>query len=220
MPASSVDLPASFDRHLRARTKSARTVETYLDAVARLDGFLKTRAVDLAGAGRVPEQPAPVLTEELLRRLLGTCAAAAVRLGSTICTRTCSGTPSPTCGCARAAGDRPDAPGGLEVPSHAAALRRLGRRRARPRRPPATLARRLALTPAAVVGGVGATEDWDGRRRSRRAHPCQAYPGDAFSSLEMPAHRRGVVDRGLSARCRACPSHVARGWHGPIGASG
>ena len=33
--------------------------------------------------------------------------------------------------------DRPDAPGGLEVPRHAATLRRLGRRRPRPRRPPA-----------------------------------------------------------------------------------
>jgi site-specific recombinase XerD len=52
MPASSVDLPASFERHLRAENKSARTVETYLDAVTQLDGFLETRAVDLAGAGR------------------------------------------------------------------------------------------------------------------------------------------------------------------------
>jgi site-specific recombinase XerD len=125
MAASSVDFPTSFQRHLRAENKSARTVETYLDAVTQLDGMLETRAVDLAGAGRadieaflagllarwkpataanryrvlrvfftwledegeipsdpmrkmkpprIPEQPAPVLTEELLRRLLGTCA--------------------------------------------------------------------------------------------------------------------------------------------------
>jgi site-specific recombinase XerD len=125
MPAPSVDLPASFERHLRAENKSARTVETYLDAVTQLAAFLTARGVDLAGARRedveaflagllarwkpataanryralrvfyawledegeipadpmrkmkpptVPEQPAPVLTEELLRRLLATCA--------------------------------------------------------------------------------------------------------------------------------------------------
>jgi site-specific recombinase XerD len=125
MAGSSVDLPASFERHLRAENKSARTVETYLAAVTQLAGFLETRGVDLAGARRedieaflagllarwkpataanryralrvfyawledegeisadpmarmkpprVPEQPAPVLTEELLRRLLATCA--------------------------------------------------------------------------------------------------------------------------------------------------
>ncbi len=32
MAASRVDLPASFERHLRAENKSARTVETYLEA--------------------------------------------------------------------------------------------------------------------------------------------------------------------------------------------
>jgi site-specific recombinase XerD len=125
MAGSSVDLPASFERHLRAENKSARTIETYLDAVTQLATFLKVRGVDLAGARRedieaflagllarwkpataanryralrvfyawledegeipadpmrrmkpprVPEQPAPVLTEELLRRLLATCA--------------------------------------------------------------------------------------------------------------------------------------------------
>src|SRR6266508_1708238 len=125
MAASSVDLPASFERHLRAENKSARTVETYLEAVLQLDAFLPARGVDLAGARRedieaylagllarwkpataanryralrvfyawledegeitadpmlkmkpprVPEQPAPVLTEDMLRRLLATCA--------------------------------------------------------------------------------------------------------------------------------------------------
>ena len=125
MAASSVDLPASFERHLRAENKSARTVETYLEAVQQLDAFLGSRGVDLAAAGRddieaylagllarwkpataanryralrvfyawledegeilsdpmakmkpprVPDQPAPVLTEELLRQLLATCA--------------------------------------------------------------------------------------------------------------------------------------------------
>jgi len=120
-----VDLPASFERHLRAENKSARTVETYLEAVQQLDAFLTARGVDLAGAGRedieaylagllarwkpataanryralrvfyawleeegeipadpmlkmkpprVPDQPAPVLTEDMLRRLLATCA--------------------------------------------------------------------------------------------------------------------------------------------------
>jgi site-specific recombinase XerD len=123
--STSVDLPASFERHLRAEAKSARTVATYLEAAAQLAAFLEARGVDLAGAGRtdieaflagllarwkpataanryralrvfyawledegeipadpmrkmkppaVPEQPAPVLTEELLRRLLATCA--------------------------------------------------------------------------------------------------------------------------------------------------
>jgi site-specific recombinase XerD len=52
MAASSVDLPASFERHLRAESKSARTVETYLDAVAQLAAFLQARGVDLAGARR------------------------------------------------------------------------------------------------------------------------------------------------------------------------
>jgi site-specific recombinase XerD len=125
MADPSVDLPASFERHLRAENKSARTVETYLDAVIQLATFLEARGVDLAHARRedieaylaallgrwkpataanryralrvfyawmedegeipadpmakmkpprVPEQPAPVLTEELLRRLLATCA--------------------------------------------------------------------------------------------------------------------------------------------------
>jgi site-specific recombinase XerD len=125
MAASSVDLPASFERHLRAENKSARTVETYLEAVQQLDAFLLTRGVDLVGARRedleaflagllarwrpataanryralrvfyawledegeipvdpmakmkpprVPDQPAPVLTEDMLRRLLATCA--------------------------------------------------------------------------------------------------------------------------------------------------
>jgi site-specific recombinase XerD len=53
MPSdSSVDLPASFERHLRAENKSARTVETYLEAVQQLDAFLAVRGVDLAGARR------------------------------------------------------------------------------------------------------------------------------------------------------------------------
>jgi site-specific recombinase XerD len=125
MAAPSVDLPASFERHLRAENKAARTVKTYLEAVLQLDSFLDARGLDLAAATRedveayladllarwkpataanryralrvfyawleeegeipadpmarmkpprVPEQPAPVLTEELLRRLLATCA--------------------------------------------------------------------------------------------------------------------------------------------------
>jgi site-specific recombinase XerD len=125
MAASSVDLPASFERHLRAENKAARTVETYLEAVLLLDAFLAARGLNLAAASRedleaflagllarwkpataanryralrvfyawleeegeiaadpmakmkpprVPEQPAPVLTEDLLRRLLATCA--------------------------------------------------------------------------------------------------------------------------------------------------
>ena len=125
MAASSVDLPASFERHLRAENKSARTVQTHLEAVLQLEGFLAARGLPLAAAARedieaylagllarwkpatasnryralrvfyawleeegevatdpmvkmkpprVPEQPAPVLTEELLRRLLATCA--------------------------------------------------------------------------------------------------------------------------------------------------
>ena len=125
MAAPSVDLPASFERHLRAENKAARTVDTYLEAVLQLEGFLAARGLDLAAATRedletylagllarwkpatannryralrvfyawleeegevatdpmakmkpprVPEQPAPVLTEELLRRLLATCA--------------------------------------------------------------------------------------------------------------------------------------------------
>jgi site-specific recombinase XerD len=125
MAAPSVDLAASFKRHLRAENKAARTVETYLEAVLQLQGFLAARGLDLAAASRedleaylagllahwkpataanryralrvfyawleeegeiatdpmakmkpprVPEQPAPVLTEDLLRRLLATCA--------------------------------------------------------------------------------------------------------------------------------------------------
>jgi site-specific recombinase XerD len=52
MAASSVDLPASFERHLRAENKSARTVETYLEAVVQLEGLLKARGLDLAAATR------------------------------------------------------------------------------------------------------------------------------------------------------------------------
>jgi site-specific recombinase XerD len=52
MTASSVDLPTSFQRHLRAENKSARTVETYLEAVQQLDSFLRSRDVDLPDAGR------------------------------------------------------------------------------------------------------------------------------------------------------------------------
>jgi hypothetical protein len=33
MAAPSVDLPASFERHLRAESKSTRTVQSYLEAV-------------------------------------------------------------------------------------------------------------------------------------------------------------------------------------------
>ena len=40
------------ERHLRAENKSARTVETYLEAVLQLDAFLTGHGVDLAGAGR------------------------------------------------------------------------------------------------------------------------------------------------------------------------
>src|SRR5215216_3673451 len=110
MAAPSVDLQASFERHLRAENKAARTVETYLEAVLQLEAFLAARGRGLATASRediaanryralrvfyawleeegeiatdpmakmkpprVPEQPAPVLTEDLLRRLLATCA--------------------------------------------------------------------------------------------------------------------------------------------------
>src|SRR6266508_5390505 len=52
MAASSVDLPTSFERHLRAENTSARTVQTYLEAVQQLDAFLPTRGVDLADARR------------------------------------------------------------------------------------------------------------------------------------------------------------------------
>jgi site-specific recombinase XerD len=125
MAASSVDLPTCFERHLRAENKSARAVETYLEAVQQLDALLTARGVELAVASRedletflaglvarwkpataanryralrvfyawledegeipsdpmakmkpprVPDQPAPVLTEEMPRRLLATCA--------------------------------------------------------------------------------------------------------------------------------------------------
>jgi site-specific recombinase XerD len=125
MAASSVDLPTSFQRHLRAENKSVRTVETYLEAAQQLDAFLRTRGIDLAAADRddieaylagllarwkaataangyralrvfyawledegetpsdpmakmkpprIPDQAAPVPTEELRRRLLATCA--------------------------------------------------------------------------------------------------------------------------------------------------
>src|ERR671934_1528 len=52
MAVSSVDLSASFERHLRAENKSARTIQTYLEAVQQLDAFLTARGVDLAAAGR------------------------------------------------------------------------------------------------------------------------------------------------------------------------
>ena len=99
MAASSVDLSASFERHLCAENKSARTIQTYLGAV--LAGLLarwtpataanRYRALRVFYAWleeegeipadpmakmkppRVPEQPAPVLTEDMLRRLLATC---------------------------------------------------------------------------------------------------------------------------------------------------
>ena len=100
MAASSVDLPASFERHLRAENKSARTVQTYLEAfltglLARWkpaaaadryrarrvfyawleeEGEIATDPMAKMKPPRVPEQPAPVLTEDLLRRLLASCA--------------------------------------------------------------------------------------------------------------------------------------------------
>jgi hypothetical protein len=41
MPAPRVDdLARSFERHPRAENKSARTIETYLEAVRQLEGFL------------------------------------------------------------------------------------------------------------------------------------------------------------------------------------
>jgi site-specific recombinase XerD len=52
MAASSVDLPTSFQRHLRGENKSVRTVETYLEAVQQLDAFLRIRGIDLAAADR------------------------------------------------------------------------------------------------------------------------------------------------------------------------
>ena len=54
MAASSVDLPTSFQRHLRAENKSARTVETYLAAVQQLDTFLAGRGVDAGHGGVFP----------------------------------------------------------------------------------------------------------------------------------------------------------------------
>ena len=39
MTVSSVDLPTSFQRHLRAENKSVRTIETYLEAVQQLVAF-------------------------------------------------------------------------------------------------------------------------------------------------------------------------------------
>jgi site-specific recombinase XerD len=125
MAASSVDFPATFERHLRTENKSARTVETCPEAVLQLQGFPAAHDLDLAVATRedleaflagllgrwkpataanryralrvfyawledegeiptdpmvkmkpprVPEQAAPVLPEDLLRRLLVTCA--------------------------------------------------------------------------------------------------------------------------------------------------
>jgi hypothetical protein len=44
MAASSVDLPATFERHLRAENKSACTVETCPEAVLQLQGFLAAHA--------------------------------------------------------------------------------------------------------------------------------------------------------------------------------
>lgn len=35
----------SYERHLRAENKSARTIEVYLDAITRLDGFLSTQGM-------------------------------------------------------------------------------------------------------------------------------------------------------------------------------
>ena len=42
--STSVDLPASFERHLRAGNKSARTVETYLGTVTQLARSLRCAA--------------------------------------------------------------------------------------------------------------------------------------------------------------------------------
>ena len=46
------DLARSFERHLRAENKSDRTIETYLEAVRLLKGFLAPRGVSLVEADR------------------------------------------------------------------------------------------------------------------------------------------------------------------------
>ena len=57
-----------FERHLCAENKSARTVQTYLEAVQQLDAFLTVRDVELADAGRED-------LETFLAGLLAACAA-------------------------------------------------------------------------------------------------------------------------------------------------
>jgi hypothetical protein len=52
MAASSVDFPATFERHLRTENKSARTVETCPEAVLQLQGFPAAHDLDLAVATR------------------------------------------------------------------------------------------------------------------------------------------------------------------------
>ena len=46
------DLTCSFERHRRAENKSDRTIETYLEAVRLLKGFINERGVRLADADR------------------------------------------------------------------------------------------------------------------------------------------------------------------------
>jgi site-specific recombinase XerD len=46
------DLARSFERHLRAKSKSDRTVETYLEAVRLLQAYLARQGIDLAEADR------------------------------------------------------------------------------------------------------------------------------------------------------------------------
>jgi hypothetical protein len=161
MPASSVDLPTSFERYLRAENKSARTVKTYLDAVTQLDGFLETRGVDLAGAGRADIE---AFLAGLLARWKPLTAANRYRA--------------------------------LRV--FYAWLEDEGEIPSDPMRQDEAATSTRAARPDAHRGAAPAVDGHLRRQGLRGAPrpPCQAYPGDALSSLEMPAHRRGVVDRG------------------------
>jgi site-specific recombinase XerD len=65
------DIPAnaqSFARHLRAANKSPNTIKAYLDAVARLDGFLEGRGMPRAVAA-IHREHVEAFVEDQVARL-------------------------------------------------------------------------------------------------------------------------------------------------------
>jgi hypothetical protein len=211
MAASSVDLPTSFQRHLRAENKSVHTVETYLEAVQQLDAFLHTRAhrgaaaaaghlrrPGLRGSPRRRLDPGCSSTPSADAWRSGACAWAMWTSSTTWCWWSAREAASgPAIQQPDRRGDRPVptrpcpprpcrsgvvAVGGLDVSGDAATLRRLGRGRARPRGPSTPFASRPAV--ADEGSPVGAWKGSPVRSTRRRWRACQGPDHSLESAYE------------------------------------